>query len=79
MRLQTDDVKSDLERLAQLLDELHGLEIDVDATGKNSRPKAEVSRNLQYAAHLCDKIKVGIAEEFWILKGRVQPQLQHTT
>lgn len=59
------------DELADILERYDGLAAELDGGPSNSR-KAQISRELLYAAHLTEKIKVSIDGELHRLKGRKQ-------
>jgi hypothetical protein len=59
----------DLKELTALLGRLHGQNSEIDpAVAKASAKKAERSRELQYASHLADRVRIDVMDQFYFLK-----------
>lgn len=71
----------DMTKPIDIMDELDGLVHDLDgenpeedpSTGKKPAIRAERSRKMLYAAHLADRLRISILDEYHILKGSDRP------
>ncbi|GAB2966255.1 hypothetical protein GCM10023080_030260 [Streptomyces pseudoechinosporeus] len=61
-------VRETVRELAERLDELDGTVVDEAPTRAGSRQRTEVSRSLQYLAHLGDKSSVEIMDVFYAFR-----------
>ncbi|MFF4503016.1 hypothetical protein [Streptomyces sp. NPDC001401] len=68
MQIDLSAVRQTVQDLAERLEELDGTVVDEAPTRAGSRQRTEVSRSLQYLAHLCDKSSVEVMEVFYAFR-----------
>lgn len=68
----------DMSRALEVLDELRELLVEINGTKPNierddnrarARFNSRRSRELLYAGHLCDRLKVAVIDEYYVFRG----------
>lgn len=68
MQIDLSEVRETVRQLAERLEGLDGTEADETPTRAGNRQRTEISRNLQYLAHLGDKTSVQVMDTFYACK-----------
>ncbi|MFC8429288.1 hypothetical protein [Streptomyces sp. NPDC057253] len=68
MQIDLSAVRETVRELAERLEELDGTEVDEAPTRAGARQRTEVSRNLQYLAHLGSKSSVDVMDAFYAFR-----------
>ncbi|WP_075737675.1 hypothetical protein [Streptomyces acidiscabies] len=68
MQIDLSEVRETVRQLAERLEELDGTEADETLTRVGNRQRTEISRNLQYLAHLGDKTSVQVVGIFYAFR-----------
>ncbi|MGW7515340.1 hypothetical protein ACWGJ2_07060 [Streptomyces sp. NPDC054796] len=70
MKIDLSTARETVKRLADALEELDGTAVDEAPTRAGQRQRTEVSRTLQYLAHLGDRSSVEIMDAYYAFKRR---------
>ncbi|HEY8985529.1 MAG TPA: hypothetical protein VIU15_38910 [Streptomyces sp.] len=68
MQIDLSAARETVRQLAERLEELDGTDIDETPTRAGSRHRTEISRNLQYLAHLGTKTSVEVMDVFYAFR-----------
>lgn len=68
MQIDLSTVRQTVQELAERLEELDGTVVDEAPTRAGSRQRTEVSRTLQYLAHLSDRSSVEVMDVFYAFR-----------
>ncbi|MEU6379257.1 hypothetical protein [Streptomyces sp. NPDC046909] len=68
MQIDLSAVRQTVRELAERLEELDGTVVDEAPTRTGSRQRTEVSRSLQYLAHLGDRSSVEVMDVFYAFR-----------
>lgn len=68
MQIDLSAVRQTVRELAERLEELDGTVVDEAPTRAGSRQRTEVSRSLQYLAHLGDRTSVEVMDAFYAFR-----------